>query len=169
MRRNVLLIATLLAAAAFLGWLAWVTPSESPAAHTAASPPAPQPAALVASGFAAAPAATAAQSPPAAQATVPVVGTAAAVVSAEVQEAVEQRQDAKITRGMSSNPQGGIRIDATPPGSVAEQMQLLPGDVLVAVNGAAISSPEQFARIYRSPGVQGEFVVIRDGREIHRR
>jgi membrane-associated protease RseP (regulator of RpoE activity) len=163
-RRNVLLIATLLAAAAFLGWLAWVTPSESPAAHTAASPPAPQPAAVVASGFAAAPAAATA-----AQSTVPVVGTAAAVGSAEVQEAVEQRQDAKITRGMSSNPQGGIRIDATPPGSVAEQMQLLPGDVLVAVNGAAISSPEQFARIYRSPGVQGEFVVIRDGREIHRR
>ena len=55
----------------------------------------------------------------------------------EVQEATDRRQSAKITRGMSSNPEGGVRIDAAPPGSVASQMNLLPGDVLMAVNGDA--------------------------------
>ena len=84
-------------------------------------------------------------------------------------EATDRRQAAKITRGMSSDPQGGIRIDAVPPGSVAGQMHLLPGDVLMAVNGTALSSPEDFVRLYRAEGVQGEFVVIRDGREVHRR
>jgi S1-C subfamily serine protease len=87
----------------------------------------------------------------------------------EVQEATERRQTAKITRGVLSNPGGGVRIEAAPPGSVVGQMHLLPGDVLMSVNGEPVSSPEEFARMYRSGGIQGEYVVIRDGREIHRR
>jgi S1-C subfamily serine protease len=70
---------------------------------------------------------------------------------------------------MRSNPDGGIRIDAAPPGSVASQMHLLPGDVLKAVNNEPVSSPEDFVRIYRAQGEPAEFVVIRDGRELHRR
>ena len=70
---------------------------------------------------------------------------------------------------MLTNPGGGVRIEAAPPGSVAGEMHLLPGDVLMAVNGTAVASTEDFARMYRSGQVQGEYVVIRQGREIHRR
>lgn len=168
-RRNFLLIATLVAATAFLLWLVRVTPDESPPAHTASDAPPPPAAAVVASGFAATPAAAASQSPPAPAATVPVAGTAAVAVPEDVQEAAERRQDAKITRGMDSNPGGGVRIESAPPGSVASQMHLQPGDVLRAVNNEPLSSPEDFARIYRAQGLPGEFVVTRDGRELHRR
>jgi membrane-associated protease RseP (regulator of RpoE activity) len=166
-RRNFLLIATLLAAAAFLGWLVWVTPGESPAAHTAAGAPTPPPAAVVASGSAGVPADAPPESRPA-QAPQPDPATPTAAPP-EVQEATDRRQAAKITRGMSSNPEGGIRIDEVLPGSVAGQMNLLPGDVLVAVDGTPVASLEQFAQTYRTQGIQGEYVVIRGGREIHRR
>jgi S1-C subfamily serine protease len=162
-RGNSLLIASVIATLAFLAWLVWVTPGGSRPTPAAAPVAATGPAA-VSSGFAPAPG-TAGSRPAQPQ------PDAAAPSSAppEVQEATDRRQTAKITRGMSSNPEGGVRIDAAPPGSVAGQMNLLPGDVLVAVNGAPVSTPEEFARIYRTQGIQGEFVVMRGGREIHRR
>ena len=170
MRRSFLLVASVIVALAFLAWVVWVTPgrrAQTPmnapvvAASAVTRPPA------VSSGFAGVPAGAAAESRPA-QSLQPDSPTPTAAPP-EVQEATDRRQSAKITRGMSSNPDGGIRIDAVPPGSVAGQMNLLPGDVLVAVNGAPVASPEEFARIYRTQGIQGEFVVMRGGREIHRR
>jgi S1-C subfamily serine protease len=169
-RRNALLIATVIAALAFLLWLGWATPGglHNPPASSPELPAgvATGPAAA-ASGFARAPVIPA---PETRSEQAPQPGPATSTSAPpEVQEATERRQTAKITRGMSSSPEGGIRIDATPPGSVAGEMHLLPGDVLMSVNGAAVSSPEEFARLYRSGGVQGEYVVIRGGREIHRR
>ena len=82
--------------------------------------------------------------------------------------AADERQLAKITRGMSANPGGGIRVEATPPGSVTGQMRLRVGDVIVTVNGEPVSTPEEFARIYREQGVPHEFTILRNGREIHR-
>ncbi len=170
MRRSFLLIAGVICALALLAWAAWVTPgrtAKTPMNSPVVSATAATKPAAVSSVFAGASASVASESP-AAQSlqAVPATPTPA---PQEVQEATERRQSAKITRGMSSNPQGGIRIDAALPGSVAGQMNLLPGDVLVAVNGTPVSSPEEFARIYRTQGIQGEFVVIRGGREIHRR
>ncbi len=166
MSRNFLLLAAAVAAAALLAWLARGTPGTLPAPRRAAGAPVPAPPASIASGFAATPAESAAQPPPVAAAA---EGAAAAAVPAEVQEAAEQRQDAKITRGMQVNPGGGVRIESAPPGSPVSQMHLQPGDVLKAVNNEQLSSPADFARIYRAQGLPGEIVVIRDGRELHRR
>jgi S1-C subfamily serine protease len=81
---------------------------------------------------------------------------------------VDQRQAAKIARGLSANPGGGIRVEGAPPGSVAGQLRLQVGDVITSVNGDAVSSPEQFARIYREQGPPRQLTILRDGREMHR-
>jgi S1-C subfamily serine protease len=90
-------------------------------------------------------------------------------VPPEVTAASEQRQADKITRGMRADPSGAVRIDEAPPGSVVNQMHLQPGDLLKSVNNEPVSSPEDFARLYLAEGIPGEFVVIRNGRELHRR
>jgi len=112
---------------------------------------------------------------PATAQSAPVNGTAAsagpAAATAEGNFAAgdaDQRQQAKITRGMSAAAGGGIVVTATPPGSVAGQLRLREGDVIVAVNGESVSTPEEFARIYREQGLPRQLTVVRDGREIHR-
>lgn len=83
-------------------------------------------------------------------------------------EDADQRQVAKITRGLDAAPGGGIVVTATPPGSVTGQLRLREGDVIVAVNGETVSSPDEFARIYREQGLPRQLTILRDGREIHR-
>ena len=143
-------------------------PDRQSAPRAAGGDTSAQPPASIASGFARAPAGTAAPASAAPAASAPQTAVPVAVPE-EVQAAAEQRQNAKITRGMQSNPGGGVCIESAPPGSLASQMHLEPGDVLKAVNNQALSSPEDFARIYRAQGLPGEIVVIRDGRELHRR
>jgi len=162
--RNVLLVASALTAAAFLAWLGH---STAVVATGEVRPERPDAAAAAPVAWSSGPGTG---SPGAAAPAAPVEAPQShASAPADVLEATDRRQSAKITRGMREDPQGGVRIEEVPPGSVAAQMNLLPGDVLMDVNGVAISSPEEFARIYRSTGIQGEFVVIRNGREIHRR
>ena len=81
---------------------------------------------------------------------------------------LDQRQAAKIARGLSANPGGGILVEEAPPGSVAGQLRLQVGDVITSVNGDAVSSPDQFARIYREQGLPRQLTIIRDGKEMHR-
>jgi type II secretory pathway component PulC len=83
------------------------------------------------------------------------------------ESAADQRQLSKITRGMSVAAGAGVLVEATPPGSVTGQMRLRAGDVITAVNGAPITSPEEFARIYREQGLPRQLTIVRDGREIH--
>ena len=80
----------------------------------------------------------------------------------------DQRQAAKIARGLSANPGGGILVEGAPPGSVAGQLSLQVGDIIISVNGDAVSSPEQFARIYREQGLPRQLTILRDGKEVHR-
>jgi len=80
----------------------------------------------------------------------------------------DRRQDAKIERGLSASSSGGVLVTAVPPGSVTGQLHLQAGDIIVAVNGEAVSSPGDFTRIYREHGLPTELTVIRDGRELHR-
>ena len=80
----------------------------------------------------------------------------------------DRRQDAKIARGLSASSSGGVLVTAVPPGSVTGQLHLQAGDIIVAVNGEAVSSPGDFTRIYREHGLPTELTVIRDGRELHR-
>jgi len=80
----------------------------------------------------------------------------------------EQRQENKLTRGLKARPGGGIVVEAVPPGSVAGQLRLQVGDAIITVNGEAVGSPEEFARMYREQGLPRQLTIIRDGREMHR-
>jgi S1-C subfamily serine protease len=80
----------------------------------------------------------------------------------------DERQLVKIARGLTLGPDGTLRVSATPPGSVVGQLHLQPGDVIVTVNGRAVSTPEDFARVYHEQGPPTELTLLRDGQEIHR-
>jgi S1-C subfamily serine protease len=102
-------------------------------------------------------------------ATPPPATTVVASATGPVADTIEQdeRQVAKITRGLTANPGGGILVEAVPEGSVASQLRVEAGDVIVSVNGATVTSPEEFARIYREQGLPRQMTVIHDGREMH--
>lgn len=44
---------------------------------------------------------------------------------------------------------GGVRMDAAPPGSLAAKLGLQPGDVISKVNGQAVTSTGDLARLYQ--------------------
>jgi C-terminal processing protease CtpA/Prc len=92
---------------------------------------------------------------------------AALPLSEQASLPLEERQLAKIAHGMRPNPAGGILVEATPPGSVVGQLRLQPGDVIVSVNGVAVTTPEQFARTYREQGSPRELTILRNGTEFH--
>jgi hypothetical protein len=46
-------------------------------------------------------------------------------------------------------PGGGVRMDAAPPGSLAAKLGLQPGDVIKKVNGQAVTSTGDLARLYQ--------------------
>ena len=60
---------------------------------------------------------------------------------------VEQRQDAKIARGLINGDSGGVLVVATPQGSVAGALHLQPGDLITAVDG----QPADIDRAIRTP------------------
>ena len=105
-----------------------------------------------------------------ATAALPPVNTVAVSATGEVADTTtrDQRQVAKITHGLTANPGGGILVEAAPPGSVASQLRVQAGDVIVSVNGDSVTSPEDFARIYREQGLPRQMTVIHNGREMHR-
>jgi general secretion pathway protein C len=45
-------------------------------------------------------------------------------------------------------PGGGVRMEAAPPGSLAQKLGLQPGDVIKRVNGQAVASTGDLARLY---------------------
>lgn len=55
--------------------------------------------------------------------------------------------------------QQGLVIQSVPPGSLLERFGLLPGDVVRSVNGEAVTSEADVARIVQSRGLQGPFTV----------
>ena len=167
--RNYALIATLIGAVIVGTWLTLSAYQRSSRHGAAIAAPAGAVAPL--SPGASPPAATALAQPAAAEH--PAVQPAAAVAVSATGELTDttqqdQRQVSKITRGMSANPGGGILVDATPAGSVTGQLSLRAGDVILSVNGEPISSPSEFARIYRDHGLPAQLTILRNGREIHR-
>jgi len=157
-------------AAALVVWLLLSRAVRPPSAPAAAANHAP----VAAAGPQAA-RAPLAPAPPVAPATS--AGTADAAGSTPAPEApllspgaagADERQLVKIARGLTLGPDGTLRVSATPPGSVVGQLHLQPGDVIVTVNGRAVSSPEDFARLYHEQGPPTELTLLRDGQEIHR-
>jgi general secretion pathway protein C len=53
----------------------------------------------------------------------------------------------------------GLAITSVPSGSVLERFGLQPGDVIRSVNGEAITSEADVARILQSRGLQGPFTA----------
>lgn len=91
----------------------------------------------------------------------------AAVGPAAALAPVDERQNAKIARGLSVNPSGGLLVGETEPGTIAGQLRLKVGDVIVSVNGQPIASTDDFVRIYREQGTPTELTILRRGREMH--
>ncbi|HEX4387013.1 MAG TPA: PDZ domain-containing protein [Steroidobacteraceae bacterium] len=134
-----------------------------PLASPAATAPAPAPAGVPAV------APTGSTSPLPAPAA-PEEGAAAAlppVGAASASSGVDERQNAKIARGLASNSEGGLVVQSAPPASVVQALRLQPGDVIVTVDGAHVSVPEDFVRLYRAHGMPTELTIVRDGREVH--
>lgn len=149
------LIAGLVAVGAVVGW--WVLGGREPADQTTATPR------LIAAPAAVAQTTRAAATSP----TLNTVAESAPGHGAAVQQDQEQ-QDAKIARGLARNPGGGVVVEEVPDGSVVSELRVEPGDVIVSVNGGAIGSPDEFARIYREQGLPRQMTVIHNGREMHR-
>jgi general secretion pathway protein C len=53
---------------------------------------------------------------------------------------------------IGTSPGGGVRMDAAPSGSLAQKLGLQPGDVIRKVNGQAVASPGDLARLYQQFG-----------------
>jgi general secretion pathway protein C len=49
-------------------------------------------------------------------------------------------------------PGGGVRMEAAPSGSLASKLGLQPGDIIRRVNGQAVASPGDLARLYQQFG-----------------
>lgn len=78
-----------------------------------------------------------------------------------------EAQLAKVAAGLSAGASGGVRVDQGLPSSVAGKLGLQTGDVIIAVNGSPINTPEEFAKLYERDGLPGQVEAIRDGRTIH--
>jgi general secretion pathway protein C len=59
----------------------------------------------------------------------------------------------------SSAPPQGLVIQDVPPGSLLERIGLQPGDVVRSVNGEAVSSEADVARVLQQRGMQGSFTA----------
>ena len=153
------MIGGLTAAAGLSTWLILSFHAPASTEDAAANPPAPPLDAPVAR--AATP--TAAAAPPLTEPKT--VSAADDVVDTRQQD---QRQDAKISRGLAKNPEGGVLVQSIPPGSVASLLHVHVCDVIVSVNGDAVTSPEEIASIYREQGAPRQMTVIHNGKEMHR-
>jgi general secretion pathway protein C len=49
-------------------------------------------------------------------------------------------------------PGGGVRMEQAPPGSLAQKLGLQPGDIIKKVNGQAVASTGDLARVYQQFG-----------------
>jgi general secretion pathway protein C len=62
---------------------------------------------------------------------------------------------APAPRPLSGAPSQGLVIQEVPPGSLLERIGLQPGDVVRSVNGEAVTSEADVARVLQSRGMQG--------------
>ncbi len=167
--RALLAVGVLIAAAGLVAW--WLRPAApvalQPAPLGAGAPnygfaqPAPQRAGTDA--LPAVPPAPAPATPPAAQAGEGESTVASPGLPAEA----DRRQDAKIARGLADHDGEGVLVVATPGGSIAGALHLLPGDLVKTINGRPVSSTQDFVRLYREEGLPSQVTVERDGREVH--
>jgi general secretion pathway protein C len=66
---------------------------------------------------------------------------------------------APAPRPLSGGPPQGLVIQDVPPGSMLERIGLQPGDVVRSVNGEAVTSEADVARVLQQRGMQGSFTA----------
>ena len=62
-------------------------------------------------------------------------------------------------RPLSGGLSQGLVIQDVPPGSMLERIGLQPGDVVRSVNGEAVTSEADVARVLQQRGMQGSFTA----------
>jgi len=172
-RRRILLGALVVAAAGLAAWLL-LREERAGVAPPSRQPDAPAPASSASAPAASAPASVASSAgaiepakPGAGAAPEPATLQAGSSEPATAAMSVDERQDAKIARGLASAAEGGLLVESAPPASVVAALRLQPGDVIVTVNGASVSAPADFVRLYREQGMPAELTILRAGREMH--
>jgi len=67
----------------------------------------------------------------------------------ELDEALRDPNQLNYLGQIGVPPGGGVRMEAAPAGSLAAKLGLQPGDVIRKVNGQAVASPGDLARLYQ--------------------
>ena len=67
----------------------------------------------------------------------------------ELDEALRDPNQLNYLGQIGMPPGGGVRMDAAPAGSLAQKLGLQPGDVIRKLNGQAVASPGDLARLYQ--------------------
>jgi general secretion pathway protein C len=64
-----------------------------------------------------------------------------------------------LSGAQSGTPPQGLLIQDVPPGSLLERIGLQPGDIVRSVNGEAVTSEADVARVLQQRGMQGSFTA----------
>lgn len=75
-------------------------------------------------------------------------GNAFTLSKKELDEALRDPHQLNYLGALGNPPGGGVRMEQAPPGSLAQKLGLQPGDVIRRVNGQAIQSQGDLARLY---------------------
>jgi general secretion pathway protein C len=70
----------------------------------------------------------------------------------ELDDALKDPNQLNFLGRIGSGPQGGVRMEAAPGGSLAAKLGLQPGDVIQKINGKTVSSPGDLALLYQQFG-----------------
>jgi S1-C subfamily serine protease len=67
----------------------------------------------------------------------------------DLESALKDPGQLKFLGRIGVPPGGGVRLDEAPPGSLAARLGLQPGDIIRKVNGQAVSSAGDLARLHQ--------------------
>lgn len=70
----------------------------------------------------------------------------------ELDDALRDPNQLNYLGQIGTAPDGGVRMDQAAPGSLAQKLGLQPGDIIRKVNGQAVASPGDLARLYQQFG-----------------
>ncbi|MBC7944446.1 MAG: PDZ domain-containing protein [Burkholderiales bacterium] len=77
----------------------------------------------------------------------------------ELNQALQDPKQLQNLGGVAVNPTGGVTISNVPAGSLTQKLGLQQGDVLTRINGQAVSSNNDLARLYQQFGQVNQITV----------
>lgn len=66
----------------------------------------------------------------------------------ELDDALRDPNQLNYLGQIGQPPGGGVKMESAPPGSLAQKLGLQPGDIIKKINGQAVASPGDLARLY---------------------